>query len=65
VWFTMAMLLATTRILPAKDPDGNDIMLRPEYSGGMIREILPAPYHLEPLSSKHASFVSDHLAIVE
>ncbi len=37
LWFTMVMLLATTRILPAKDPDGNDIMPKAEYSGGMVR----------------------------
>ena len=29
------------------------------------RQILPAPYHLELLSSKHASLVSDHLSNAE
>jgi len=65
VWFTMVTLLATTRILPKKDSEGNDIMPKLEYSGTMVREILPAPYHLEPLSPKHASLVLDRLANVE
>ncbi len=37
VWFSIVTLLATTRILPAKDSDGNDIMPKLEYSGAMVR----------------------------
>ncbi|KAF8311115.1 cytochrome P450 [Cantharellus anzutake] len=59
LWFTIVTLLATTRILPAKDSSGKDILPTMEYTGGMVREILPTPYHLEPLSAKHATIVSD------
>jgi len=65
LWFAMVTLLATTRILPAKDSDGNHIMPKVEYSGAMVRVILPTLYHLEPLSTKHATLVSDHLENAE
>ncbi|KAF8311116.1 cytochrome P450 [Cantharellus anzutake] len=59
VWFTIVTLLATTRAIPAKDSDGKDILPTAEYTGGMVRGILPTPYHLEPLSAQHAAIVSD------
>ncbi|KAF8336876.1 cytochrome P450, partial [Cantharellus anzutake] len=59
LWFTIVTLLATTRILPAKDSDGKDILPRVEYTGGLVRELLPTPYHFEPLSATHAAIVSD------
>ena len=33
----LVTLLATTRILPEKDPEGNDIMLTLEYTGTLVR----------------------------
>ncbi|KAF8337876.1 cytochrome P450 [Cantharellus anzutake] len=37
VWFTIVTLLATTRVIPAKDSDGKDILPTAEYTGGMVR----------------------------
>jgi len=65
VWITMVTLLATTRILPEKESEGNDIIPTLEYTGTLVREILPTRYRLESLSSKHASLVSEYLPNVE
>lgn len=65
LWLAIATLLATTRFSPEKDSEGNDIMPTVEYTGTMVREILPTRYHLEPLSSKHASLVLEHLSNAE